>query len=218
MRWILYITLLLPLLLHSFYHPTKFSHLKSNYKRYLYLFNSDNLLIPLSNTYDAKQIDSYYSKRPFVVWERLVDIGSPILGWWILKKYDTFMSRYRTSEENEAILNRRAEDLKDAIVQGKSVTAIKSGQALALRPDIVKSAEYIRELTKLQDEVGTFDNKIAFQIMEDELGVDPHAIYDFNPPTPIASASIGQVYRATLRSSNITVAVKGTYTSNIYSQ
>jgi hypothetical protein len=34
----------------------------------------------------------------------------------------------------------RAEDLKDAIVAGRSITFIKSGQALSLRPDLLKSA------------------------------------------------------------------------------
>ena len=34
--------------------------------------------------------------------------------------------------------------------QSGSVALIKSGQALALRPDVIKSPEYIRELTKLQ--------------------------------------------------------------------
>ena len=91
--------------------------------------------------YDANQINSYYSKRPFLVWERLVDIGSPILGWWILKKIDQLLSPYRSADENLQAVNERACDLRDAIKQGKSVTFIKSGQALALRPDLIKSPE-----------------------------------------------------------------------------
>lgn len=59
--------------------------------------------------------------------------------------------------------------------------------------DFCKITEYIRELTKLQDEVGTFDNNLAMSILGDELGMDPFEVYDFDPPTPIASASIGQV-------------------------
>ena len=38
--------------------------------------------------------------------------------------------------------------------------------------------------------MGTFDNKIAFEIMKDQLGVDPNELFEFDPPTPIASASI----------------------------
>lgn len=96
----------------------------------------------------------------------------------------------------------------DAIVQGRSICLIKSGQAAALRQDLVKSPEYIRELSKLQDEVGTFSNDEAFKIMEEELGQDPHDIYDFDPIVPIASASIGQVYHARLKDSGREVAVK----------
>jgi predicted unusual protein kinase regulating ubiquinone biosynthesis (AarF/ABC1/UbiB family) len=73
---------------------------------------------------------------------------------------------------------------------------------------LIKSPEYIRELQKLQDEVGTFDNEIALQIIKEELGRDANELFDFNPILPIASASIGQVYKARLRATNETVAVK----------
>ena len=79
---------------------------------------------------------------------------------------------------------------------------------MSLRQDLVKSPEYIRELTKLQDCVGTFDNDIALKIIADELGSEATEIYDFDPILPIASASIGQVYKARLRHNNASVAVK----------
>ena len=162
----------------------------------------------IQRAYDGDLISKYYSKRFVIVWERLIQIGSPILGWWILRKFDNFTSPFRSAAENEKRLNLRAADLKDSLVQGKSVTFIKSGQALALRPDIVKSPEYIRELQKLQDEVGTFDNNVAMEIITEELGIPAHNLYIFDPPVPIASASIGQVYKAKLRSNNMSVAVK----------
>lgn len=165
-------------------------------------------LADIQKVYDGDLISSYYSKRFVVVWERLVQIGSPLLGWWILRKFDNFTSPFRSAVENEKRLNLRAADLKDSIVQGKSVTFIKSGQALALRPDIVKSPEYIRELQKLQDEVGTFDSNVAMEIITEELGLPAQDLYVFDPPIPIASASIGQVYKATLKSNNMSVAVK----------
>lgn len=159
-------------------------------------------------SYDGKKIDKYYAKRPLQVWERLVDIGSPLVGWWISRQVDELTSSFRTKEENQERLNLRAADFKDSIVQGKSVTFIKSGQALSLRPDLVKSAEYVRELQKLQDEVGTFSNVVALKIIKDELGCDANDIYEFEEELPIASASIGQVYKARLRSTNQSVAVK----------
>ena len=59
-----------------------------------------------------------------------------------------------------------------------------------MRPDIVKSPEYVHELTKLQDEVGTFSNEIAMQIFREELGVNASELVDFESQDPIARYSI----------------------------
>jgi predicted unusual protein kinase regulating ubiquinone biosynthesis (AarF/ABC1/UbiB family) len=162
----------------------------------------------ISLKYNAAAIDQEYSGRPLEVWQRLVDIGSPLLGWWLCRKFDNITSSFRTYEENEALLNERAADLKNCIVQGKSVAFIKSGQALALRPDLVKSAEYVRELTKLQDEVGCFENDIAMRIFEEDIGLKATEVFDFFYPDPIASASIGQVYKARFKETGRVVAIK----------
>lgn len=172
------------------------------------LFNYKDEWADVKSEYDGEKIDQFYSKRPLEVWERLVTIGSPLVGWWILRKVDSITSGFRTEEENQERLDLRAEDFKDSIVQGKSVTFIKSGQALSLRPDLLKSPEYVRELQKLQDEVGTFSNEVALKIISDELGTSASNIYEFDPILPIASASIGQVYKARLLCNNATVAVK----------
>ena len=85
----------------------------------------------------------------------------------------------------------------------------KSGQALSLRQDLVKSPEYVRELAKLQDEVDTFPTSIAMEIINNELKIrDANEIYEFDSPDPIASASIGQVFKATVRETGQKVAVK----------
>ena len=171
--------------------------------------NTDRLSIFKTNgEYMGEKLDDYFNSKPLLVWERLVDIGSPLLGWWMLKKFNNVTAQFRTAEENSERKKLLAIDLKDSIVQTKSVTIIKSGQALALRPDLIKSPDYIRELTKLQDEVGTFRNDLAMQIIREELNQEPSEVYDFDPILPIASASIGQVYKAKLRSSGQTVAVK----------
>jgi predicted unusual protein kinase regulating ubiquinone biosynthesis (AarF/ABC1/UbiB family) len=70
------------------------------------------------------------------------------------------------------------------------------GQALALRADLLKSPDYVKELEKLQDAVGTFPDAVAKSIIRDELGLQsPEEIFDFVQDEPIASASIGQVTR-----------------------
>lgn len=159
--------------------------------------------------YSGEKIDRYYRKRPLKVWERCVDIGSPILGWWLAREFDKATNFMRTESEKQKLVNDRAEDLKDAIVQGKSIVFIKSGQALSLRQDLVKSPEYVRELAKLQDEVGTFPTPVAMEIIKNQLKCDDvNEIYDFDPPDPIASASIGQVFKAKVRETGQQVAVK----------
>jgi ubiquinone biosynthesis protein len=74
---------------------------------------------------------------------------------------------------------------------------IKLGQILSTRPDLVP-VEIITELKKLQDRVPpvTFE-EIQAQIQA-ELGASIEEVFESFDPTPLASASIGQVHRATL--------------------
>jgi len=83
---------------------------------------------------------------------------------------------------------------------------IKLGQALSTRPDLVRQ-DWLTELTNLQDNLPAFDNKIALKIIEEELGTPPNALFDEFPESPIASASLGQVYKAKMKD-NTYVAVK----------
>ncbi|MBO8221202.1 ABC1 kinase family protein [Prochlorococcus marinus] len=83
---------------------------------------------------------------------------------------------------------------------------IKLGQALSTRPDLVRQ-DWLTELTNLQDNLPAFDNKIALKIIEEELGTPPDELFDEFPESPIASASLGQVYKAKMKN-NSYVAVK----------
>lgn len=85
-------------------------------------------------------------------------------------------------------------------------TFVKLGQIASTRPDILP-AFLIQELEKLQDQVAPFPYNEAYQIIESELGKSPHEIFDQFEETPIAAASIGQVYRAVLKSGE-KVAIK----------
>ncbi|NJL51462.1 MAG: AarF/ABC1/UbiB kinase family protein, partial [Hydrococcus sp. SU_1_0] len=83
---------------------------------------------------------------------------------------------------------------------------IKIGQALSTRPDVVPPA-YLAELTTLQDKIPSFPNEVAFRFIEEELGARPEEIYADMSPEPIAAASLGQVYKARLKTGE-EVAVK----------
>ncbi len=72
---------------------------------------------------------------------------------------------------------------------------IKLGQALSTRPDLVRQ-DWLTELTNLQDNLPPFDHKIALKIIEEELGASVNDLFDDFPNQPIASASLGIVYKA----------------------
>ena len=83
---------------------------------------------------------------------------------------------------------------------------IKLGQALSTRPDLVRQ-DWLTELTNLQDNLPPFDHKIALKIIEEELGAPAQELFDEFPDSPIASASLGQVYKAKTKN-NSYLAVK----------
>ncbi|WP_298062426.1 AarF/UbiB family protein [uncultured Rikenella sp.] len=76
-------------------------------------------------------------------------------------------------------------------------TYIKFGQILADRPDVV-SERFRSELKKLQSRALPFDDQLAVNLVEDELGVPIGKVFATFDRTCMASASIGQVYSATL--------------------
>jgi ubiquinone biosynthesis protein len=83
---------------------------------------------------------------------------------------------------------------------------IKLGQILAMRSDFLPP-EMVDELSKLLDQVPPFSHQLARQIIEADLGRPLSDMFAVFPAETIASASFGQVYRATLRSGEL-VAVK----------
>ncbi len=84
---------------------------------------------------------------------------------------------------------------------------VKLGQNLANRPDLVDE-DLMEELTRLQDRVPPFPTAEAFEIMREDAGRPTEEIFSSVTPEPVAAASIGQVYRATLRDTGAEVAVK----------
>jgi len=60
----------------------------------------------------------------------------------------------------------------------------------------------------LQDSLPTFPDEEAFACIERELGFPLDSIYSTISPSPIAAASLGQVYKARLKYSGKLVAVK----------
>ncbi|MHB1262777.1 MAG: ABC1 kinase family protein, partial [Thermoplasmatota archaeon] len=83
---------------------------------------------------------------------------------------------------------------------------IKIGQLLATRPDLVPD-RYVTELKKLYDKTTPSPYDEVRSVIRHELGRDIEQVFASFEPDAIASASIGQVHRATLKDGT-KVAVK----------
>jgi predicted unusual protein kinase regulating ubiquinone biosynthesis (AarF/ABC1/UbiB family) len=85
------------------------------------------------------------------------------------------------------------------------------GQALSVRQDLIPQ-EYAEALSTLQDQVPPFDSALAREILQRELGSERLARLGGGVGAggrgPVASASIGQVYRSSIDGGSRDVAVK----------
>ena len=149
--------------------------------------------------YDADAIARYYRRRPWKVIWRAVTVfwvaASFVLGWL----WDELFDRGGRNS------SKRAEQLRDVLTH-LGPTFIKVGQALSTRPDLIRQ-DFLDELIKLQDRLPPFDNDLARYTIEKELGRSLDELYSEISPTPLAAASLAQVYRARLHSGE-DVAVK----------
>ncbi len=91
----------------------------------------------------------------------------------------------------------RAERLRMAIEE-LGPTFVKLGQILSTRYDILPQ-DIVDELSLLQDRVKEYDFEIAESIFKKEIGKDIEDVFEEFDSTPLASASIGQVYQGKLK-------------------
>ena len=91
----------------------------------------------------------------------------------------------------------RAEHLRRACEE-LGTLFVKLGQVLSTRGDIIPDV-YRAELAKLQDEVPPLPASTIAEVIEEDLGARPDQLFATFDPTPLGSASIGQVHGARLR-------------------
>lgn len=153
-----------------------------------------------STSYNKQKADMFFSGKPLYVFRRLLRLGR-ITGAFNIKLLLDW--RFGNLEKNQE------ERAKEALILATQMgpTFIKLGQALSLRLDLIPEA-YALELRQLQDAVPPFSTPEAYAIIAKELGLNYDPSNTVNPLSgniiksisrkPIASASIGQVYKATL--------------------
>ncbi|QIR35839.1 AarF/ABC1/UbiB kinase family protein [Tolypothrix sp. PCC 7910] len=162
---------------------------------------SSKVTIPLEKPlrYDPEAIAQKYCKQKMQVFKRSLQVLLAIVDftfkWWLNRKIGL-------SKQKQL---RQAVRLREILTR-LGPAYIKIGQALSTRSDLLPSV-YIDELAKLQDQLPSFSNELAYKFIQEELGKTPDQIYAELSPEPIAAASLGQVYQGRLPTGEV-VAVK----------
>jgi len=119
--------------------------------------------------------------------------------------------KYRTwgvSDEQEiSQAHKRTAELIRDMCSVNGGLFIKVGQHIGTL-DYLLPKEYVREFKILHDGAPESSLESVQKVLAAELGTSPDEIFSEFDPTPLGSASLAQVHRAVLRSSNREVAVK----------
>ena len=153
------------------------------------------------NSYDPAEITRIYAGHPLRLLKRLretlIPIGLLLLG--VL--FDRLSGRLKDPNISRDRAREAANLLADL-----GPAFIKAGQALSTRPDIVPPV-LLEELARLQDQLPAFPSDQARACITEDLGAPVDELYGELDAEPISAASLGQVYRGTLKDGR-SVAVK----------
>jgi len=145
----------------------------------------------LANAMRAKEIAVVLVKHGFA--EIIEQIETPD-AWW--QRFVPSPKEHRSTVER---IRLAAEEL--------GPTFIKFCQLLSMRPDLVPQT-LVLELQKLQDAVQPLPFDLMRKVLLEELECDPAEVFGEFDETPIASASLAQVYLGRLKADGLEVAVK----------
>ncbi|KMS95426.1 hypothetical protein BVRB_008340 [Beta vulgaris subsp. vulgaris] len=165
-----------------------------------YLFQLSESEAESLSEYDVGRIGSIYRKKPLILGRRIFQIGTTLGKWVGLRFIDGLMDRA------DIMFKVRAAELRKILVE-LGPAYVKIAQAISSRSDLIPPS-YLEELSLLQDRITPFSNEVAFNTIEQELGMPIDAIFSEISPQPVAAASLGQVYQARLRTTGQVVAVK----------
>ncbi len=130
-------------------------------------------------------------KRSFLIWITLISL---LLNLWIDNiRFTIFQTK---NNEKSRVQIKRARWFTNQLIKLGSAF-IKIGQLLSARPDLIPNT-WIKELSRLQDQVPNFSFAQVEETIRNELGSKFNKI-DQIICDPVGSASLAQVHRATLK-------------------
>lgn len=187
-------------------------------RNYLRIFEVSRVLAMLSLYLYLDQYELHYERirhmakgrmRTAMRLTRAAVYGEKLYGirLWFFDKFMRAMRRFFLGSDinKEQHQERQAEWLKNKLIE-LGPTFIKIGQSMGTRADLLP-LPFVKALGELQDNVPPFPNDIAFARIEHELGRKISDVYKEFELEPVAAASLGQVYRASLHTGE-EVAVK----------
>jgi len=139
-------------------------------------------------TYDPERSAKTFARDPAKVALRAIEIASTFASFGASVAMDV------QRDSVEANAKARAGELREKLTR-LGPAFVKVGQALSTRPDLLPT-QYLEELSSLQDALPTFSDVDAFALVEKELGRPLDSMFERITPSPIAAASLGQVYKA----------------------
>lgn len=112
----------------------------------------------------------------------------------------------RVLRKHEILRGMTPEKLR-AVLEDMGPTYVKFGQIMSMRSDILPDS-YCVELQKLRAEVRPLPFSEVKRLIEEEYGTSLSKIFSEVDQTPLGSASIAQVYHATLKENGQAVVIK----------
>lgn len=146
------------------------------------------------NAYRWNKENYSINRRRFDIWRFVLLL---LAKFWLNGKKWSYRGGY---SEAEAAKRRKIQAawIRESLLE-LGPTFIKVGQLFSTRADLFP-AEYVEELSKLQDQVPAFTYEQAANIIEADFSKPLNKLFRHFDPVPIAAASLGQVHKAQLHS------------------
>jgi predicted unusual protein kinase regulating ubiquinone biosynthesis (AarF/ABC1/UbiB family) len=156
----------------------------------------------LPRVYNREALHSYWDGRPVSTTKRLISVCSELGPRFLVYAWD-FHVVPSSVENDDQLQHVHAAKLRHALMR-LGPAFVKAGQQLSIGPDLVPPA-VLKELQRLRDSVQPIPDSVALQLLQEELQCENLSDV-FDDLHLVASASLGQVYKADLVESGETVA------------